>query len=477
MSSTLPSRQQLGSEGVLDQEHQPEDLSGVRRTPVVDAKFHRRLPSSSLRLARGTTGDHPLVHRFLQSMLHGPANAEYYAQLEEPTYEPLHRTLIKQGEQIVGHVRVSNHDLHFGAHRIPAIACHDLVTLPEYRAQGCEDILCKSVEHQTVADGAVMGIVKTSNSAPFVRNGWSVFCRHTYSQAPVRDILAHLSATKSDEGSLFPDDFAPNFARRKKRRNLTIRLWRHVEQAALARLYTENTINAYGPAIRHDAYWRWLVSRCGYDRLYIAIDGPDKLELDERLEPIVGYAVMKDGRLMETMTTAECPQAAAQLLARACGDAIEQDQSTLRVDAEDGNPLHQLVVDAGGSSHHHEAKNGEVFLMKMVDPISFLLSIRDDFKRRVEPALSCELGLLVDGKKYRLIVTQQDVELVPGKLGRSYLQCTASQLGQLLLGHYAVEKAVASGRFTASTSIAIDLATQLFPKLPMWRPPWDDMPA
>jgi hypothetical protein len=253
-----------------------------------------------------------------------------------------------------------------------------------------------------------------------------------------------------------------------------------VEQVALTRLYVDNVATWYGPLVRGDEYWRWLVGRRGYERLYIAIEGPDKFELDDRLDSIVGYAVMRQGRLLEMMTSQRCPHARAQLLARACGDAIEQDQTIIRVDAPCDDPLHPLIVAAGGTHRHHEVDNGEVFLANLRDPWGYLSSIRQDLIQRVRRAHAerpGELGLLVDGEKYRLIVGQRDVKLIPGKLGRSYLECSAAQFSQLLLGQHDPKEAVAAGRITASTSIASEWGSILFPKLPLWIPPWDDMPA
>ena len=59
----------------------------------------------------------------------------------------------------------------------------------------------------------------------------------------------------------------------------------------------------------------------------------DKFELDESLSPIVGYAATREGRIVEIMCSAEHPEASIQLLARACGDAIEKDFFRVRLDA------------------------------------------------------------------------------------------------------------------------------------------------
>ncbi len=45
-----------------------------------------------------------------------------------------------------------------------------------------------------------------------------------------------------------------------------------------------------------------------------ALDGPDKLELEETIAPIVGYAVLRQDRVVELFAAPNHPTAAQQLL-------------------------------------------------------------------------------------------------------------------------------------------------------------------
>src|SRR5204863_3111054 len=126
----------------------------------------------------------------------------------------------------------------------------------------------------------------------------------------------------------------------KLARPLSIRLWRHVEMPALMRLYRQNTAAAYGPLDRTEAFWRWLIGRKAYDSLLVALDGPDKLELEENVAPIVGYAVLRQERVVELLSVPGHPTANYQLLARACGDAMERDRQDLFFHAPPHHPLH-----------------------------------------------------------------------------------------------------------------------------------------
>ena len=52
-----------------------------------------------------------------------------------------------------------------------------------------------------------------------------------------------------------------------------------------------------------------------------------------------------------------------------------------------------------------------------------------------------------------------------------------SELVQILLGHLSVTDALEQGRLEASTRTAMEVASTIFPQLPVWRPPLDDLPA
>ena len=72
-------------------------------------------------------------------------------------------------------------------------------------------------------------------------------------------------------------------------------------------------------------YWHWLLERRAYDQFYVALDGPDLWDFKESSTRLVGYAAIKGEKIVELVTAPERRKAAMELLARACGDAIEQD--------------------------------------------------------------------------------------------------------------------------------------------------------
>jgi predicted acetyltransferase len=315
-----------------------------------------------------------------------------------------------------------------------------------------------------------MAFLRTRQPEFFARLGWTIGVRHSYSTAGARDILSRLQQRVTPTNNPLAPDTIP----------FNIRMWRHVELSALTRLYSQHIENTCGSLSRTDAYWQWLVSRRAYDSIYVAIDGPDKLELDDALTPIVGYAVMREGRIVELVTSSQHEDAASQLLARACGDAIERDLNHIRLDAAPNEPLHEILAEAGGRKCFEESDNGEVTMVKVFDPLQLLVDSFELMHQRVKAAevgLPCDLGLMIEGQRYAISIRQRAIKLLQEKLGRSYLECDLNILTQLLLGHLDVTEAVHAGRVVASTRVATETASILFPRLPFWRPAFDDLQA
>ena len=259
---------------------------------------------------------------------------------------------------------------------------------------------------------------------------------------------------------------------------MSVRPWRQVELPALMRLYEQNTAQAFGAVERSEAYWRWLVSRRGYDRIYVVVEGPDKLDLETSVSQIVGYMVTKEDRILELMPAPGYPTVAAELLARACSEAIERDCQTVTLHAPPHDPQYELFRVAGGSQHYHEEHQGEVFMYKLMDPAGFLRTIGPQLHERAERAglpRPCELGLWAEGQKFRLVASRRSVKLGRSRLGRSYLRMNLAELTRLLLGHVDLDESIAHSRMRASTRLALDTARVLFPRLPLWRPPLDDL--
>jgi hypothetical protein len=169
-----------------------------------------------------------------------------------------------------------------------------------------------------------------------------------------------------------------------------------------------------------------------------------------------------------------------QLLNRTCGDTIERNRQTIAVEAPPADRVHGLIGDAGGFSCTTESDGGEVQMVKLLDPARFVKSIEQQLVARARaanlPAI-CELGFFIEGAKQILTINRRGARLSAGRLGRSYLALKWNEFTRLLLGHNDVAEAVSQERIIPSTQIALETAQALFPRLPLWRPVWDELPA
>src|SRR5262249_15840876 len=156
----------------------------------------------------------------------------------------------------------------------------------------------------------------------------------------------------------------------------------------------------------------------------------------------------------EMLTAAGHPTAHYQLLARACSETIEHDRQGLTVHAPPGHGVHPLVQDAGGIHHNHESDQGEVFMVRVGDPLKLLAMLGPELDaggRAAGVGRDAELGLEVDRAKWRLVYTRRGFRVRSGKLGRSYLSFNQAEFTRLVLGHGSVRETAFAGRLQAST--------------------------
>ena len=81
-------------------------------------------------------------------------------------------------------------------------------------------------------------------------------------------------------------------------------------------------------------------------------------------------------------------------------------------------------------------------------------------------------------EKYQIEVRRERAEVAGNQLGRSYLRLNVADFTRLLLGPARLGRG--PGRRSgceASTGLAREAGRALFPPLPLWRPPLDDLTA
>ncbi len=407
-------------------------------------------------------GDHAAVHRFLLEVFQGPSREAFYASLDDPFYEPSDRLVVKNGHQVVAHLHMTRRVWRFGRCSFPASGLCGVGTSPEFRGRGYASQLLATAQHLLDEDQTALSILRTSAPEFFRPWGWIVCGRHSHARASTRDLLAQLRLSRHMQ----------------RERALCVRPWRQVELAGLLRLHQSCIARCYGCYERTEAYWRWLVSRRLFDQILVAVEGGNASDDEDCRGTIVGFAVTREDRVLEAMAHPDRPGVALRLLARACREAIERDYHTIYLHAPAGDRLLNYFDRAGGQRLESERYQGQVYMVRLRDPMGFLRGLLPELRLRADRAglaRPCELGFAIDGRKYQMALTRRGVKISRDRLGRSYLEMRGPDFIRMLLGHLDLATAIDDGRVQASTRVAQSMAQSLFPPLPLWRPPLDDL--
>ena len=119
-------------------------------------------------------------------------------------------------------------------------------------------------------------------------------------------------------------------------------------------------------------------------------------------------------------------------------------------------------------------------MMRLIDTAAMVRRMAPQWVERMQASgisRHSELGLHVGEQKYLLSLRRRGVRFGAGRLGRNYISCNRAELTRLVMGHSDPVEAAAQNRLTPSTHVALQLASALFPRLPLWRPSWDDLSA
>ena len=419
--------------------------------------------AESVRLVVGHAGDHVLVHALLRAVNQTPSYEDFVTWLDEPTYEPADRLLIKRSDSILAHVQVLHRTAWFGGVKIPAGTVQDLAVLPEYAGAGYEHHLLSSAENAMRENQAVVSLVRTNRPEPFRAAGWIDARGQGYSEIAIGDVLAHLSA---QHASSVP----------RRSRALRIRRWRHVELDAVRGIYASAAAGYWGALCRGEAYWRWLVGRKAHSDLIVAEYGDDSRAEPESAGQMVGYVVTQGAHILELCCLPEYARAAPRLLVRACQDAIEQDHHTISLHTPPSDPLHELVVLAGGEWYAHHRDAGSTLLVKLLDPARWSEAIYPILRRRVKRAgLARPLQLCFDtgDEQYRLLITRRSSRLVADETTPVDVRCDPTTFAALLLGNLNLQTARESAALHVADEEIFHRLSVLFPPAVFWQSQFD----
>ena len=410
-------------------------------------------------MAPARVGDQSEILQLLAGLPSAPTRAEFHAAVDHPDHDAGNRLVARLAGRIVGHVEIVPRDLLVGTTSIRGAVIDRVAVLPECRGAGHGQKLVRAAEERMRQSGAVVAFSRTRIAASFHELGWSVLGRDCATPGRPTEILARLLEGKQRGGEV-----------------VTMRQWRHVELPAILRIYKQNATRFVGPLDRNEAYSRWLVSRAAFDSILVALVGQDRYELHESSARIVGYCIQAGNRVLEILADPEFPGLEREILARVCGEAIENDRQEIVYESGVADPLHAAVAGTSGL-----VQGGDrMIVAKVFQPLELLTALAPAVAERLTAEgvrETVELGLDAPGFRGSIIVADGTATVHAGRVGRSYLRLSDDELGRLLLGQCDPAEAAAAGRLEASTQVAQKLAAQLFPRTPLWCPMWDDLPA
>jgi hypothetical protein len=413
-------------------------------------------------LVAGHAGDHPLVYALLRAVNQAPTYEDFITWLDEPTYEPSDRLLVKHGDQLVAHVQVLRRTGWFDGIRIPIGGALDLAVLPEYDHAGYDRLLVAAAEKAMRNSQALVSLVHTSRPEPFRNAGWMDVGAGGHSEASIGDILAHLSAQ------------APP---RRRAQSLRIRRWRHVELDALRVIYSATAPRGWGALYRSEPYWQWLIGRKAHSDIIVAIDGLDEWDNWAARSRIVGYAITRGGQLLELCCLPEFMRAAPRLLVRACQDAIERDHHTLSLHTAASDPLHELIVTAGGTWSPDVRPGGETLLVKLLDPSNWIEAIYPILRRRAKGegiARPFEICFDTGDERCRLVLTRRSSRILAADDATAADVCCRPEiLRALLVGNLHVMRARDARLLEVADDELLHKLAALFPPSLFWQSQFD----
>jgi GNAT superfamily N-acetyltransferase len=427
--------------------------------------------SEDCRVTPARAGDQTEILQLLSGLPTPPSRAEFHAAVDHPEHDSSNRLVARLAGRIVGHIEISPRSIMVGDAAVKAAVLDRVAILPECRGAGHGQRLVQAAEQRMRELGIVVAFSRTRIASSFHELGWSVLGRDCATPGRPTDILTRLLDLPQRHGP-----------------EVTMRQWRHVELPAILRIYEQNAGRFVGPLARSEVYARWLISRGAFDSIIVALQGNDRYDLHETTAKIVGYCIQSGNRVLEVLADPEYRGLEQEILARVCAEAIENDRQELVYESSPADPLHQAVV--GTLADEQPGVRGlpqdRMIVAKVFNPEQLLTTLAPTVAQRVaatnirEPV---ELGF--DNEQFRGSITvtgdRKDEPRVaavhPGRVGRSYLKISDDEFARLLLGQCDPLEAVTAGRLEASTQMAQKLAEQLFPRLPLWCPMWDDLPA
>lgn len=420
------------------------------------------------RVAVANAGDHALVLRLLVETYQTPLAEDFQSRLDEPSYEPSDRLLLVRDGVLAGQVQVAKHFGWFQEQRCPLVKLQDFVTLPEYRASPHAGALLKLAEATAVREGSILGLARTDRPEWFEQWGWSCCRGQGHTRANVRSILSHFDAQWANP--------------RRRKGAIEVRTWRHFELDSLRNVYQQLATNMWGALHRSEEQWQWLVNRKAQDQVLLAVERghheePRVAESLPSAEPhVVGYAVVRDSCIVEMFTLPGYSAARSLLVGRACRDAIDRDHHFVSLHTPAGDPMHEILVTAGGTWVADTPAAGGVWMQKLLAPERWVERFYPVLHQRAREAglrSAQQIDFAVGEAGYRLVLTRRSSRLEQLDHRPTQVKCDWHTFQGLLTSNLALPEAIGQGHLRTDHASLPHTLAALFPPRLFWQSPFE----
>ena len=429
---------------------------------------------NNCRIDVGNAGDQPLVQQLFIQCYQVPLAEDFQSRLDEPTYEPSDRLLLRRGENLLGHVQVSKLIGWFQGQRYSVARLQDFVTLPEFRGSELDTALLSMAESVASDEGSIMALVRTDRPEWFSEHGWSSCRGQGHSRANTRSILSHFDT--------------PYQHQVQQSTKLEVRTWRHFELEAIDEIYGQLSAQMWGAIQRSEHYWQWLVGRKAHDQILIAIEksgknqGPASVAEASEEKPapetprVLGYAIIRDSCIIEMFTLPGYESARALMLSRACRDAIDRDHHFVSLHTPAADPLHEFLVTAGGNWISDAALTTGNWMLKLLHPDRWIERFYPVLHERAREAgipRPLELDLVIGEQGYHLTLTRRSSRLektVPHS--QPDIRCDWLTFQDLLMSNLTCMEAKTQGRLWVQQESTLCSLAALFPPKLFWQSPF-----
>ncbi len=446
-------------------------------------------------IVAGNVGDSPMILKLLLQAYQSPLSEDFQSRLDEPLSLPSDRLLLRREDRLIGHVQVSRRVGWFQGQRCALARLQDYVTLPEYHSSSYASPLLEVAESVAVSEGAILGLVRTDQPSWFAERGWSRCRGQGHTRANTLAILSHLDAQQAN--------------RRHSTSSIEVRTWRHFQLDSILKLYQQLAPSMWGTLQRSLETWQWLVGRKAHDQILIAVDSSaeetqegtteqhdlkggskgdlkepsedaSKGELPSELDPhrqidIVGYAIVRDSCIVEMLTLPGHSAVRTLLLSQACRDAIDHDHHFVSLHTPAADPMHELLVTAGGSwIADSEASTGQAML-KLLAPdrwIERLYPLLHERAREAGISRPLSVDFAVGKQTLRFTLTRRSSRLEPIAHSTNAMQCHWLALQDLLTNNLTFPEAIAQGRLRTPNLSQLRILAALFPPKLYWQSPF-----